>query len=132
MPEVRVDRQQRPEDSHYSTPAVSNGRIFIKGKSHLWCIGNRNETGGVNWNSELPFVEGGHRCDEGQVVRDRARDAFHVVRLEPVHVTAQDEGDVAHDYPWPRCYFFGSCSFTANVFRASLSSRATKTSAAVK
>jgi outer membrane protein assembly factor BamB len=23
----------------YTTPAVSNGRIFIKGKSYLWCIG---------------------------------------------------------------------------------------------
>ncbi len=25
----------------YSTPAVSNGRIFIKGKSNLWCIGTK-------------------------------------------------------------------------------------------
>lgn len=24
----------------YTTPAVSNGRIFIKGKSYLWCLGN--------------------------------------------------------------------------------------------
>ncbi len=27
----------------YSTPAVSNGRIFIKGKSYLWCIGTKPE-----------------------------------------------------------------------------------------
>jgi outer membrane protein assembly factor BamB len=25
----------------YTTPAVSNGRIFIKGKSYLWCIGTK-------------------------------------------------------------------------------------------
>jgi outer membrane protein assembly factor BamB len=25
----------------YTTPAVSNGRIFIKGKSYLWCIGKK-------------------------------------------------------------------------------------------
>jgi outer membrane protein assembly factor BamB len=25
----------------YTTPAVSSGRIFIKGKSYLWCIGAR-------------------------------------------------------------------------------------------
>jgi outer membrane protein assembly factor BamB len=25
----------------YTTPAVSNGRIFIKGKSYLWCIGRK-------------------------------------------------------------------------------------------
>src|SRR5262245_31272135 len=30
-------------DGHYTTPAVSNGRIFIKGKSHLWCIGTKPE-----------------------------------------------------------------------------------------
>ena len=29
-------------DGHYSTP-VSNGRIFIKVKSHLWCIGTKLE-----------------------------------------------------------------------------------------
>jgi outer membrane protein assembly factor BamB len=27
----------------YTTPAVSNGRIFIKGKSYLWCIGTEEE-----------------------------------------------------------------------------------------
>jgi len=27
----------------YSTPAISNGRIFIKGKSYLWCIGTKSE-----------------------------------------------------------------------------------------
>ena len=27
----------------YVTPAVSNGRIFIKGKAYLWCIGTREE-----------------------------------------------------------------------------------------
>jgi hypothetical protein len=27
----------------YSTPAVSEGRIFIKGKSFLWCIGTKGE-----------------------------------------------------------------------------------------
>jgi hypothetical protein len=27
----------------YTTPAVSNGRIFIKGKSYLWCIGTKEE-----------------------------------------------------------------------------------------
>jgi outer membrane protein assembly factor BamB len=25
----------------YTTPAVSNGRLFIKGKSYLWCIGRK-------------------------------------------------------------------------------------------
>ena len=25
----------------YTTPAVSGGRIFIKGKSYLWCIGTK-------------------------------------------------------------------------------------------
>jgi outer membrane protein assembly factor BamB len=25
----------------YTTPAVSNGRLFIKGKSYLWCIGTK-------------------------------------------------------------------------------------------
>ena len=25
----------------YTTPAVSNGRLYIKGKSHLWCIGTK-------------------------------------------------------------------------------------------
>jgi outer membrane protein assembly factor BamB len=25
----------------YTTPAVSGGRLFIKGKSYLWCIGNK-------------------------------------------------------------------------------------------
>jgi outer membrane protein assembly factor BamB len=27
----------------YTTPAVSNGRLFIKGKSYLWCIGTKEE-----------------------------------------------------------------------------------------
>jgi outer membrane protein assembly factor BamB len=27
----------------YTTPAVSNGRLFIKGKSYLWCIGKKEE-----------------------------------------------------------------------------------------
>jgi outer membrane protein assembly factor BamB len=27
----------------YTTPAVSNGRLFIKGKSYLWCIGAKTE-----------------------------------------------------------------------------------------
>lgn len=27
----------------YTTPAVANGRIFIKGKSYLWCIGSKEE-----------------------------------------------------------------------------------------
>jgi outer membrane protein assembly factor BamB len=27
----------------YTTPAVSNGRLFIKGKSYLWCIGTKDE-----------------------------------------------------------------------------------------
>jgi outer membrane protein assembly factor BamB len=27
----------------YTTPAVSNGRFFIKGKSYLWCIGMKEE-----------------------------------------------------------------------------------------
>ena len=30
-------------DGHYTTPAVSNGRLFIKGKTHLWCIGTKPE-----------------------------------------------------------------------------------------
>jgi len=25
----------------YTTPAFSNGRIIIKGKSYLWCIGKK-------------------------------------------------------------------------------------------
>ena len=25
----------------YTTPAVADGRLFIKGKSYLWCIGTR-------------------------------------------------------------------------------------------
>jgi len=27
----------------YTTPAVSNGRLYIKGKSYLWCIGAKEE-----------------------------------------------------------------------------------------
>ncbi len=27
----------------YTTPAVSNGRLYIKGKSYLWCIGGKAE-----------------------------------------------------------------------------------------
>jgi outer membrane protein assembly factor BamB len=27
----------------YTTPAVSNGRLFIKGKSYLWCIGTKED-----------------------------------------------------------------------------------------
>jgi outer membrane protein assembly factor BamB len=27
------------DGADYTTPAISNGRIFIKGKSYLWCIG---------------------------------------------------------------------------------------------
>ena len=30
-------------DGHYSTPAVANGRLYIKGKTHLWCIGTPPE-----------------------------------------------------------------------------------------
>jgi outer membrane protein assembly factor BamB len=29
------------DDGHYTTPAVSAGRLFIKGKSYLWCIGKK-------------------------------------------------------------------------------------------
>jgi len=29
------------DGADYTTPAVSNGRIFIKGKSYLWCIGTK-------------------------------------------------------------------------------------------
>jgi outer membrane protein assembly factor BamB len=29
------------EGDPYATPAISNGRIFIKGKSYLWCIGTK-------------------------------------------------------------------------------------------
>lgn len=32
------DLNDRPD---YTTPAVSNGRIIIKGKSYLWCIGKK-------------------------------------------------------------------------------------------
>lgn len=28
------------DGENYTTPAISDGRIFIKGKSYLWCIGN--------------------------------------------------------------------------------------------
>jgi hypothetical protein len=28
-------------DYQTPTPAVSEGRIFIKGKTHLWCIGTK-------------------------------------------------------------------------------------------
>jgi hypothetical protein len=27
----------------YTTPAVANGRLFIKGKSYLWCIGAKQQ-----------------------------------------------------------------------------------------
>lgn len=27
----------------YTTPAASNGRLFIKGKSYLWCIGTKED-----------------------------------------------------------------------------------------
>jgi outer membrane protein assembly factor BamB len=30
-------------DQNYATPAVSDGRIFIKGRSYLWCIGTREK-----------------------------------------------------------------------------------------
>jgi outer membrane protein assembly factor BamB len=31
-------------DGHaYTTPAVSGGRLFIKGKSYLWCVGTKKE-----------------------------------------------------------------------------------------
>jgi hypothetical protein len=30
-------------DGQYTTPAVSDGRIFIKGKKYLWCIGKKSE-----------------------------------------------------------------------------------------
>lgn len=29
------------DGADYTTPAVSNGRIYIKGKSYLWCIGKK-------------------------------------------------------------------------------------------
>ncbi len=29
------------DGSDYTTPAVSNGRIFIKGRAYLWCIGKK-------------------------------------------------------------------------------------------
>jgi hypothetical protein len=29
------------DGADYTTPAVSGGRFFIKGKSYLWCIGNK-------------------------------------------------------------------------------------------
>ena len=29
------------EGNDYIAPAVSGGRIFIKGKSYLWCIGKK-------------------------------------------------------------------------------------------
>jgi outer membrane protein assembly factor BamB len=29
------------DGADYTTPAISNGRIFIKGKSYLWCIGKK-------------------------------------------------------------------------------------------
>jgi hypothetical protein len=29
------------DGADYTTPAVSGGRIFIKGKSFLWCIGTK-------------------------------------------------------------------------------------------
>ena len=27
------------DGNDYTTPAIANGRIYIKGKSYLWCIG---------------------------------------------------------------------------------------------
>jgi hypothetical protein len=27
----------------YTTPAISRGRLFIRGKSYLWCIGAKEE-----------------------------------------------------------------------------------------
>src|SRR5262249_22657276 len=29
------------DGENYTTPAVSQGRLYIKGKSYLWCIGNK-------------------------------------------------------------------------------------------
>jgi hypothetical protein len=29
------------DNPDYATPAVSGGRLFIKGKSYLWCIGKK-------------------------------------------------------------------------------------------
>ena len=29
------------DGENFTTPAVSGGRIFIKGKSYLWCIGTK-------------------------------------------------------------------------------------------
>jgi outer membrane protein assembly factor BamB len=29
------------DGENYTTPAISNGRIYIKGKSYLWCIGKK-------------------------------------------------------------------------------------------
>ena len=36
--EIQRDLNDGPD---YPTPAVSNGRIYIRGKSYLWCIGKK-------------------------------------------------------------------------------------------
>jgi outer membrane protein assembly factor BamB len=41
-PEFKILATNNLDDGPgYPTPAVSNGRIFIKGKSYLWCIGKK-------------------------------------------------------------------------------------------
>jgi outer membrane protein assembly factor BamB len=43
-PEFEILATNDLEDGpDYTTPAVSNGRLFIKGKSYLWCIGTKEE-----------------------------------------------------------------------------------------
>jgi hypothetical protein len=31
------------DGADYTTPAVSGSRIYIKGKSYLWCIGSKQQ-----------------------------------------------------------------------------------------
>jgi outer membrane protein assembly factor BamB len=39
--EVLATNELEPGSQDYTTPAVSDGRIFIKGRSFLWCIGKK-------------------------------------------------------------------------------------------
>lgn len=36
---LRLATNDLDDCSDYTTPAMSNGRLFIKGNSYLWCIG---------------------------------------------------------------------------------------------
>ena len=49
-PRFEVVGTNRIDEECHATPAVADGRLFVRSTRHLWCIGKRTAAAGIGGN----------------------------------------------------------------------------------